>query len=61
MINDQDAINISQDVGLVYIAVNVKLGNDPHVRVGWGQVVTHMSHTFRLMLVVIHSSTIQAI
>ena len=34
MMNDKYVFNISQDVGVVVIAVNVKFGIDPHVWVG---------------------------
>ena len=50
VINDEDFINITHDIGVVYISFNVKFELDPHVRVRWELVVSHMSHTVISML-----------
>ena len=50
VMNDEDVVNITQDVGELFISVNVNFRLDPHFQVGWARVVTHMSHTVIPML-----------
>ena len=59
MMNDEDVVNILQDVGLVYITVNVNFRLVPHVRVGWARVVPRVTHTVSQVLAESRSSTLE--
>ena len=58
---NEDVVDISQDVGVVSIVVNVNFGIDTYDQVGWACAVTHMSHTFIQVLVESRYSNLQTI